>query len=318
MKKYIETFYGHRYTCGEMAIALKTRNITEEHLDYVARLSVKRHSLYSSAVNTVNWMITPTKVTAHEFSLKNYLNNKQAYSWAAEVKDRVVKLNNNALPFFSPFILCDLNLMFKYDTHWTPLGAYKYFESFFYEIGILDSVSKHINLIDNKSKLHGNCQINGENLGEHYIDVSSIKYINLFKTPIFPTPDLNIEINKSCNHVIDEKVLIIHSSSYQFCRKFVTGLFRETVEIFCPYIPADIIRIGTFDRIIMQSAERNIAVAYDGTLLNNNILSSINNDKTKTICNYVLNTVPELELPDSTKAFLIQLAKHWSHSEIKI
>jgi len=262
-------------------------------------------------------MITPTKVTAHEFALKNYLNNQQAFSWAWEVKKRIEELDNTALPFFNPLLLSDLNLMFKYDTHWTPLGSYKYFESFFDSIGILDSVSNHIITSDNKSVLYGNCQINGEKLGEHYIDVSSVKFLNVFKSPTFPTPDLNIEVNKSLNCIIDEKVLIIHSSSYQFCRKFVSGLFRETVEIFCPYVPADIIKLGGFDRIIIQAAERNIAVAYDGTFLSDNILSSINNEKTKKICNYIFYNVPKLEIADDTKTFLVELAKHWSCDEIK-
>ncbi|GEM_PF-3228142 len=316
MNKYIETFYGHRYTCGEMAIALKTRNITDEHLDYVAKLSVKRYFLYASVVNNINWIITPTKVTAHEFALKNYLNNQQAYSWAWEIKKRIGNLDNTALPFFNPLLLSDLDLMFKYDTHWTPVGSYKYFESFFDSIGVLAAISNHIKINDNKDVLYGNCQIKGENLSEHFMDVSSVKFINIFRSPTFPTPDLNIEVNKSLDCIIDEKVLIIHSSSYQFCRKYVTGLFRETVEIFCPYVPADIIKLGCFDRVIIQTAERNIAVAYDGTFLSNNILSSINNEKTKKICGHVLDLVPKSEMDDNTKNFLLELAKHWSSNEV--
>jgi len=318
MKKFIDTFYGHRYACGEIAMALQTRNITDEHLDYVAKLALKRYFSYKNVVKNVNWMITPTKVTAHEFALKNYLANNHAYSWAWEVKNRIVKLDKTATPFFNPFLLSDLDHMFKYDTHWNPLGAYKYFKSFLEEIEILNLVSDSIFTKDNNNILYGNCLHIGERLGEKYIDVNSVDYFNVFKTPAFPTPDLNIEVNRSHSHIINERVLIIHSSSYQFCRSFISGLFKETIEIFCPYVPAEIIRLGSFDRIIIQSAERNIAVAYDGALLSENVLSSINNEKTKAICSYIFNTVATADLSDSVRDFLLQLAKHWSHDEIRI
>lgn len=315
MKKYIETYYGHRYTCGEMAIALKTRDITDEHLDYVAKLAANRYSMYASIVKNVNWMVTPTKVTAHEFSLRNYLNNNSAYSWAWEVKHRIEKMNEAASPFFNPYLLSDLSLMFKYDTHWSPLGALRYLDSFFDDIGILDLVRDKISTKDNGDILYGNCQSPNERLGERFISVHSIPYINIFKTPDFSTPDLNIEINMSCDYILDEKVLIIHSSSYQFCKAFVSGLFRETVEIFSPYIPADIISVGCFDRIIIQSAERNIDVAYDGSSLNKKILASINNDKTKLICNHIRNELPKVNIDDCTKHFLFGLAEHWNSYE---
>lgn len=309
--KYISTYYKHRYLTSEITIANGIRFIPEEHWEFTARKSSKRCELFKNSARNFHWVLTPTKVTAHRKYLDHYIPGKNFISWGEELVRSINYLSSNNVPYFHPFLVSDLDFFFKYDSHWTPKGAFSYLEPFI--SALIEKPNSYSSLKYEEAICVGNCTDPSEKKthAESYLAYTSKGLSTVFQVLNENLPDFSVRKSMNSEPILDERALIIHSSSYAFARGFVSSIFRETIEVFSPYVTASTIVIGEFDRILLFTAERNAAVAYDGGLFSDKIVLSLDQPYIKNIAHQLCTTKVNSSLAKNDIKFFNALGEDW-------
>ena len=304
---------GFKFLAGEFALATGVRSVPDIHWDYAAKKINERRNRYSNKVKNVNFIFVPTKVTAlHNYYIE-YFPREIIVSWLDIFISKILKLNPLFNFYYNPALISNKDFFFKNDSHWNCLGAINYLKPWIQaEFDVSDKY--FLELLKIKSKCFGNI-LTGEER------VKNVEYYDFFQDKNFKillnirensVPDFSIVKTKNDHAFIDERVLVIHSSSYEFSRGFLSPVFKETVEVFAPYVSDEVVSKGDFDRVIIMIAERNSAVVYDGGGVTESILNSLKQD-------YIYNIIKNIEnlhLSDAVEykdlSFLQALAASWS------
>lgn len=306
--KYFQSYFGHRYSSGEIAMASGVRSIKDDHWRFAGEKLANRYNVYSN-IATTKFIITPCKVTAHKIHLENYFLNGQI-SWASKLINNSIDKNKNIDIYYNPILISGLNNFFMNDTHWSCSGSWSYLEP------LLDfeySRSKN-QFVHKEGVCIGNLltpeEAKNNKFSENHLLIVNKNYFESFFMKTGFTPDFSVRktLNKNAKKC---RALIIHSSSYDFAKTYFSSQFSETIEVFSPYVPHDVVKSGDFDRIIVFVAERNSAVVYDGESFNDLIKKSLNFEYIKIMSSNLLNLKEDENLSNKDVIFLQELGKVW-------
>lgn len=310
--KYIITYDGFRFLTSEIAIASGRRCIPENHWSYAADKIIERVNRYRLVVNNVDFLLLPTKVTSLSFYLTNYFPRQKIISWSSIFLEKILEKDMGFQFYYNPSLVSKKNLFFKNDSHWNCWGALSYFEPWIKaKFSVKDEYFQ--NLQRSTTQCIGNCLEEAEKKqhAESYDFLKSENFNIVFSLRNKFVPDFSIVKTTNSKSLIKERVLIVHSSSYEFARGFFSPLFEETIEVFSPYVSDSVIDRGKFDRVIVIMAERNAAVVYDGGEFGEVIKKSLKQ-------NYIAEIIKELRssenhniLNSSDISFFEALASLW-------
>jgi len=309
MLKYLETFYKSRYLVSEIAIATGRRVVTPEHWKFCANKLIERNLAYQDAAENIMWLLTPTKVTAHRDLLSNYLPAGRFNSWAINLLTALDESPHSPRMYFNPSILSGLNDFFACDSHWTAQAAKKYVEPIIEAIGVDPSILK---LRQEKILHQGNCNF-GSNDGfakEASVQYEAMSFTELFATRTYAVPDFSVKYGVN-PHAELGRALIIHSSSYAYARGVFRSMFSSLVEVFSPYVSAEVIKEGKFDYVIVISAERNCAVVYDGGKFGERILNSLATPYIQETARSLIAYASDVTGDELDTAFINALGRSW-------
>lgn len=311
--KYMTTYDGYRYLTSEIAIANGRRSIPDIHWNYAASKTIERIARYEKLGVAVDFLIAPSKVTALSYFFEDYFPSSHIFSWGANYVENLIKFKKDFLFYFNPTLISKKELFFKYDSHWNCLGALNYFQPWLKsKFNIEDDYFSKLLRIN--EKCIGNCiaEANKKPFEENYYFFHNENFNIVYSVRDAQLPDFSVLKTKNSDSIIDERVLIIHSSNYEFARGFFSPLFRETIEIFSPYVSDEVVSKGNFDRVILIPAERNSAVVYDGGYFGDAIKNALNQIYIKEISNSLLQARESENLISDDIDFFHALANSWS------
>jgi hypothetical protein len=159
----------------------------------------------------------------------------------------------------------------------------------------------------------GNCIIesNKDAYSENYVFLKSKNFDPVFAVREAAVPDFSFLKTKNENSLIKERVLIIHSSNYEFARGFFSPIFNESIEVYAPYVSEKTVGLGEFDRVLIIMAERNSAVVYDGGEFGENINKALKQDYIKRISGKLANADEGENINAADAKFMKSLASSW-------
>lgn len=307
--RYLETYYKSRYLVSEVAIASRQRPVEQAHWQFSAKKLLERNKRYSDISPNVNWILTPTKVTAHRELLKDYIPDGKFHSWAIQLLAAIERKSEDVSIYFNPTLVSGKDDFFLCDSHWTSLGAQKYLEPVLASMGLVIE-SRYLRI--DKAVHQGNCNFGpGDTQAkENTFHTESIDYQALFETGNYSVPDFSVKHGVNPNGVLG-RVLVIHSSSYAYVRGPFRSLCSSIIEVFSPYVPASVIAAGQFDHVIIFMAERNCAVVYDGGFFSVPIVKSLDVPYIRDIASELSNFKIVEGSVEADASFMHKLADAW-------